>query len=149
MDMHSDDEVTPAGTRWSFLRDVLVFQLKLVLGNLLNFVLLPVSVIAAVYDFVFRPRARHGENFYRVLEAGRKVDEAINAYGAIGGYHATGSSAEAETAAVEGWRGATVDGVVRRVEDALRREVGKGGTAASIKAAVDRALDDLQRDKHG
>lgn len=134
-------------SRWPFLRDVLVFQLKMLLGNLLNVVLAPVSIVATLADLAFRPRARHGERFYKVLEFGREVEEAINAYGAIGGYHATGASAQAEAADVEGWRGATVDGLVRRVEDAVRREVGKGGTAASVKAAVDRVLDDLQRDR--
>lgn len=154
----------PGHERWHFIRDLLVFQLKLVLGNLLNFVMLPVSLAAAVYDLLVKPKERQGENFYRVLEWSREADEAINVYGAIGGYHSTGRSPAAVCAedaqpaadvaggtdpggpSGAGWRGTTVDGVVRSVEDAIVREIRKGGSAASLKAAIDRLLDQMQRD---
>lgn len=141
--------------RWPFIRDVLVFQLKLVLGNVQNFILLPVSIAAAVLDLVSAPRERQDGYFYKVMEIGRQVDENINIYGAIGGYHATGASPAAVGIATgtdggaaepSGWHGTTVDGVVRSVEDVIVRELKKGGTAASVKAAVDRVLDDLQRE---
>ena len=38
--------------RWRFFRDVLVFQLKIFIGNLRDFALMPVSVAAAVLDLV-------------------------------------------------------------------------------------------------
>lgn len=154
----------PGHDRWHFIRDMLVFQLKLVLGNVLNFVMLPVSLAAAVYDLMVKPKERQGENFYKVLEWSREADEAINVYGAIGGYHPTGRSPaavcaeEAQQAAdaaagtdpgassAAGWRGTTVDGVVRSVEDVIVREIRKGGSAASLKAAIDRVLDQMQRD---
>lgn len=149
----------PLHDRWHFIRDMLVFQLKLVLGNVLNFVMLPVSLVAGVYDLVIQPKARHGENFYKVLEWSREADEAINIYGAIGGYHRTGASPAAvcveasappDDAAASGgrWRGTTVDGVVRSVEDVIVREIRKGGTAASVKTAVDKLLDEIQRDSN-
>ena len=37
----------------------------------------------------------------------------------------------------------TVDGVIARLEGVLTREYEKGGTAASIKNAMDRAIDQL------
>ncbi len=37
----------------------------------------------------------------------------------------------------------TVDGVIARLEGVLKREVEKGGTAASVKAAMDKAIDQL------
>ena len=73
--------------RWRFIRDVLYFQLKLVLGNLQNFLLLPVSLAAALADLLFKGE-REGQRFYWVLDWGRRTDEAINIYGAIGGYGA-------------------------------------------------------------
>ena len=36
--------------RWRFWRDVLVFELKMFIGNLRDFALMPVSVVAAMID---------------------------------------------------------------------------------------------------
>lgn len=130
--------------RWQFLRDVLVFQLKLILGNLQNFVLVPVSLVAAALD-LFVKGNREGEKFYKVMDLGRRTDEMINVYSAIGGYHAT--SGENERAMYGDF---TVDSILGKVEGAIVREYEKGGTAASIKGAVDRAIDGMQAhgDKH-
>jgi hypothetical protein len=40
----------------------------------------------------------------------------------------------------------TVDAVIARLEGVVVREYEKGGTAASIKAALDRAVDQLHRE---
>ncbi|MGN6147233.1 MAG: hypothetical protein ACTHPD_01705 [Rhizomicrobium sp.] len=130
--------------RWKFLRDVLVFQLKLILGNLQNFVLVPVSLAAAVLD-LFIKGGREGEKFYKVMDWGRRTDEMINVYSAIGGYHATGGDNERAM-----YGDFTVDTIVEKVEGAIVREYQKGGTAANIKGAVDRAIDGMQShgDKH-
>jgi hypothetical protein len=130
--------------RWKFLRDVLVFQLKLILGNLQNFVLVPVSLVAAMLDLFIKDN-REGEKFYKVMDWGRRTDEMINVYSAIGGYHAT--SGENEQAMYGDY---TVDAILGKVEGAIVREYEKGGTAASVKGAVDRAIDGMQAhgDKH-
>jgi len=130
--------------RWKFLRDVLVFQLKLNRGNLQNFVLVPVSLVAAALDLFIRGN-REGEKFYKVMDWGRRTDEMINVYSAIGGYHAT--SGENEHAMYGDF---TVDALLGKVEGAIVREYEKGGTAASVKGAVDRAIDGMQAhgDKH-
>ncbi|HEY7978219.1 MAG TPA: hypothetical protein VID67_08485 [Rhizomicrobium sp.] len=130
--------------RWKFLRDVLVFQLKLILGNVQNFVLVPVSLVAAALDLFIKGN-REGEKFYKVMDWGRRTDEMINVYSAIGGYHAT--SGENEQAMYGNF---TVDSILGKVEGAIVREYEKGGTAASIKGAVDRAIDGMQAhgDKH-
>ena len=130
--------------RWKFLRGVLVFQLKLILGNLQNFVLVPVSLVAAMLDLFIKGN-REGEKFYKVMDWGRRTDEMINVYSAIGGYHAT--SGENEQAMYGDY---TVDAILGKVEGAIVREYEKGGTAASVKGAVDRAIDGMQAhgDKH-
>jgi hypothetical protein len=42
-----------------------------------------------------------------------------------------------------------VDGVIARLEGVLRREYEKGGTTASIKAAMDRAIDQVHAEAGG
>ena len=50
--------------RWRFWRDVLVFELKMFIGNLRDFALMPVSVLAAMIDLVSKGE-REGSLFYR------------------------------------------------------------------------------------
>ncbi|HEY2070782.1 MAG TPA: hypothetical protein VGG48_14600 [Rhizomicrobium sp.] len=129
--------------RWRFFRDVLVFQLKLVLGNLQNFALVPVSLVAALIDCFVKGK-HEGERFYWVLEWGRRTDEAIDIYSSIGGYtHASpdgGPSMKSEY---------TVDSVLARIEGVIVREYEKGGTAASVKSAVDKAMDEMHAKTSG
>src|SRR5580698_3251245 len=117
-------------TRGVFVRDVLVLQIKLLLGNLHNFVLMPATLGAAALDLVFKS-GRHGGRFYRVLDWGRRADEAINLYGALD---------RRDSELKENF---TVDTVVSRLEDVIIRVYENGGTAANLKSAVDQALDGL------
>jgi hypothetical protein len=119
--------------RWRFLRDVLVFQIKLILGNLHNFIFVPVSLAAAAADLLFR-HERQGARFYKVMEWARHGDEAIALYSALD---------EDEARASKFY---SVDAVVGRIEDVIVREYAKGGTTASVKAAVDRTLNKIQRE---
>jgi hypothetical protein len=127
--------------RWRFLRDVVYFQLKLILGNLQNFLLLPVSIGAAILDLVMKGNSgREGERFYWVLRWGRHTDEMIDIYSAIGGYEHEGEPDRGSAMKAQ----YTVDSVLARIEGVIVREYEKGGTAASVKGAVDKAIDEMQ-----
>ena len=125
-----------SGERWRFLRDVVVFQLKLLLDNLRDFALVPISLVAALIDLVYKGE-REGALFYKVLRWGAHSEEVINVYSAIED-HPPGSFKVNPAY--------TVDAVIARLEGVLVREYEKGGTAASIKAAMDRAIDQLHRE---
>ncbi len=127
------------GDRWRFLRDVLVFQLKLFLDNVRDFALMPVSLIAALIDLVSRGE-REGALFYKVLKWGSHSEALIDVYSAIEHHETTDFKVS---------RDYTVDGVIARLEGVLVRECEKGGTAASIKAAMDRAIDQLHSETSG
>ena len=130
---------TNSNDRWKFLRDVLVFQLKLFLDNVRGFALMPVSLGAALIDLVSRGE-REGALFYKVLRWGSHSEAVIDVYSAIE-HH--------ETSDFRIRRDYTVDGVIARLEGVLVRECEKGGTAASIKAAMDRAIDQLHAETSG
>jgi hypothetical protein len=68
--------------RWKFFRDVLVFQLKMLLDNVRDFALMPVSLVAALIDLIFKGK-RQGSLFYQVLRWGAHSEEVINVYSAI------------------------------------------------------------------
>ena len=118
--------------RWRFLRDVAVFQFKLVLDNLRDFALVPISLIAAVVDLVLKGE-REGERFYKVLEWGLHSERIIDLYSVIEKGEGPGHEY-------------TVDAIITRLENVIVREYEKGGTTATVKAAVDRTLDQIQRE---
>jgi hypothetical protein len=117
--------------RWRFLRDVAVFQLKLFLNNVHNFVQIPLTLVVAAIDVMFKGK-EEGERFYKMLEYGRTIDDSIDIYSVIG---------HRERSLHEDY---TVDALVGRLETVIVREYQKGGTAASVRTAVDRAIDELQ-----
>src|SRR5712691_8919862 len=123
--------------RWKFFRDVLVFEFKMLLDNIRDFALMPVSLVAALIDLIFKGK-RQGSLFYQVLRWGAHSEEVINVYSAIEAHERPEVNPDY-----------TVDAVIARLEGVLIRECEKGGTAASIKAAMDRAFDQLHQETSG
>lgn len=130
----------PAGTqgsnidphaRWKFLRDVAVFQFKLFLNNVHNFVQIPLALVVAAIDLIFKSEPE-GARFYKLLEYGRTIDDSIDIYSVI---------AEREKSLSKTF---TVDALVDKLEAVIVKEYEKGGSAATVKAAVDRAIDEMQ-----
>jgi hypothetical protein len=130
------DQIQPVSNvdphaRWKFIRDVGVFQFKLFLNNLHNFVQIPLALGVAVIDVIFRTEPE-GARFYRFLEFGRTIDDSIDIYSVI---------AHRETSLNKDF---TVDAVLSKLETVIVREYEKGGTAATVRTALDRAIDELQ-----
>ncbi len=125
--------------RWKFLRDVAVFQLKMFLDNVRDFFLMPISLGAALIDLIVRGE-REGALFYKVLRWGAHSEDVIDVYSAIE-HHDPGNFKVSPTF--------TVDGVIARLENVVVREVEKGGTAATVKSAMDRAIDQLHSETGG
>jgi hypothetical protein len=138
--MSSSDPITVesgSSERWRFFRDVVVFQLKMLLDNVRDFALMPIALVAALIDLIFKGK-RQGSLFYQVLKWGAHSEEVINVYSAI----QTHERPEVNP-------NYTVDAVIARLEGVLVRECEKGGTAASVKAAMDRAIDQIQIEASG
>lgn len=128
-----------ANERWTFIRDVVVFQIKMLLDNLRDLVLMPVALVAAIIDLLYRGE-REGALFYKVLRWGAHSEEVIDVYSAIE-HHDPGQFKVNEAY--------TVDGVIARLQGVVVREVEKGGTAATIKTAMDRAINQLHSETGG
>jgi hypothetical protein len=135
-DRPAESPATRKDDHWKFLRDVLVFQLKMLLDNVRDFALMPISLVAAAIDLIFKGE-RQGSLFYQVLKWGAHSEEVIDVYSAI----------EHERAEVN--PSYTIDAVITRLEGVLVRECEKGGTAASIKSAMDRAISQIQIEASG
>jgi hypothetical protein len=98
------------GSRWTLVRDVVVFQIKLGMEAVLDITLIPTSLAAAALDLLLgnwrRPRW-----FHAVLRFGERCEHRINLWGvAAPGVDAPHSD---------------VDAVIRSIE-ALMRQPGTG-----------------------
>jgi hypothetical protein len=70
------------------LRDLGIFQLKLMLDGIKDVTLSPVAIVAAAADIVF-PGTRVGHRFYAVMRLGEKFDRWLNLFGAASQAEAT------------------------------------------------------------
>lgn len=124
-------EMPPKDTRWKFLRDVAVFELKLTINNFHNFFQVPLTMAVALVDLIFK-HGEEGSRFYWLVEQGRTIDDHIDIYSIIE-HRERGLNKDY-----------TVDAVLKKVEGVIVREYDKGGTAASVKNAIDRVFDEMQ-----
>src|SRR5258708_38872262 len=113
-----DRELINTDERWQFIRDVFVFEFKMFLDNLRDFLLMPASLIAALLDLVFKGE-REGERFYKVLEWGKHSEELINVYGELD------ARREQPTDGMK--QDYSVDAVIARLEGVIVKEYEKGG----------------------
>lgn len=72
---------TTARTRWVILRDLLIFQIKLVMDGAKDIVLAPLAFFAAALDVLF-PGDGAGRRFYAVLRIGEKFDRWLSLFSA-------------------------------------------------------------------
>lgn len=68
-------------SRAVLLRDLIIFQVKLVLDGLKDVVLMPVTIGAAGLD-ILMPGPRPGHRFYHVIALGERFDRALNLFAA-------------------------------------------------------------------
>ena len=119
--------------RWEFLRDVLVFQLKLLLDAVRDVVLSPVSIVAGVTDLITGDEPP-GRYFYRVVAFGGRTDTWINLFRIPGRPEQLG-----------GDESVTIDSLVAQVERIMVDQYQRGGVTASAKQAIDRSLNAISR----
>jgi hypothetical protein len=72
---------TTGRTRWVILRDLLIFQVKLVLDGGKDIVLAPVSIVAVALDLL-SPGGRPGHRFYAVMRLGERFDRWLSLFSA-------------------------------------------------------------------
>jgi hypothetical protein len=118
--------------RWLLMRDLAVFQGKLLLDGLRDALLAPVALVTGIVGLISGRDKAHSL-FYSVLRGGHRLERWINLFGAV------------EPRRLE--EGAQVDDVVERVETMLRAQAAKGGVTQSTKERIDAILDAIQRKK--
>jgi hypothetical protein len=134
-------ELGTGNERWPLIRDVLVFQCKLLVDGFRDLVLLPVSLLVGMVSIIGKGMGSPpGREFYDLLHAARRSERWINLFGAAGARE----QERADTAEGAYTTTPDLDAVVARVEAFLVEEYRKGGITAQTKARMHTALDSLQ-----
>ena len=133
----SETEEQTVHDRWTLIRDVAVFQVKLVFDGFRDVLLLPISLVAGIVSLVKGAGGASSE-FYDLLKVGRRSERWINLFGAAERYH--GPPSEEDRFPLD-----DVDAMVSRVESFVVEEYQKGGVTAQAKERLDRALDRLHK----
>lgn len=72
---------TRGRTRWVIVRDLGLFQLKLLMDGAKDLFFAPISVVAAALDLLW-PGDRPGRRFYAVMRVGERFDRWLSLFSA-------------------------------------------------------------------
>jgi hypothetical protein len=136
-------EADPRARRWRLVRDLAVFQTKLLVDGIKDLVLAPVSLVAALVGLLV-DRADPGRSFYTVLRWGHGFDRWVNLFGASQRALPPASETHASLPTPGPSPGEGLDAYVARLERVLVEQYSRGGLTAKAKDAIDQAIDGLQ-----
>ena len=134
------EEQEPASEYWTLLRDLGVFQVKLIVDGLRDLILVPTSLIAGIISLAKGEGGRPGLQFYHLLGFGQQTERWINLFGAIK------NSPEKLDQPMPFGEG-DIDDLVGKFELFVVDEFKRGGLTAQAKDRLNAALAAIQR-KH-
>ena len=124
--------------RWTLIRDTAVLQFKLIVDGLRDFLLVPLSLIAAIASLATSKDGVPGPHFYRLLQVGKQSEIWINLFGAY-------KHAPEENTHDDRFADMNIDELVVKVESFVVDEYKRGGITTQAKAKIDQALNAIQR----
>jgi len=124
--------------RWTLLRDLFVFQAKLLVDGLRDLLLVPASLVAGIWSLVSSENGRPGPQFYRLISMGKESEAWIDLFKAY-------ENAPEELRREHELAVKNMDELVGRFESFVVDEYERGGVTAQAKERIDKALDAIQR----
>ncbi len=121
--------------RWQLIRDMLVFQAKMLIEGLRDVALVPLTLLAGAFGLLFG-REQPERLFHDVLRAGHRFDTWLNLFAPTG--------KRAPPVAPGSGEKPTIDQYFERIEHQLLEQHGRGGLTRSARKTVDDLLDSLQ-----
>ncbi len=124
--------------RWTLLRDIGVFQVKLVADGLRDLILVPTSLVAGIMSLVKGENGRPGLQFYHLLGFGRQTERWINLFGAV-------ENSPEKLNQPSPFGESDIDDLVDKFESFVVDEFKRGGVSAQAKERLHAALEAIQR----
>jgi hypothetical protein len=123
--------------RRMLVRDVFVFQFKLIVDGLRDFFLVPVAFVAGLLSFVNAKDGVPGSHFYNLLQLGKQSEEWIDLFGAM-------RNAPPELREHVRFPEENMDQLLDRLETCVVDEERRGGITAQARERLERALRGFQ-----
>ncbi len=124
--------------RWTLIRDLFVFQAKLLVDGFRDLLLVPASLVAGIWSLVAGDNGGPGPQFYRLVSLGKQSEAWIDLFQAY-------ENAPEEVRREHEFATGNMDEIVARFESFVVDEYERGGVTAQAKARIDKALDAIQR----
>jgi hypothetical protein len=124
--------------RWTLLRDLGVFQVKLIADGLRDLILVPTSLIAGIVSLVKSENGRPGLQFYHLLGFGQQTERWINLFGAV---ENSPEKLDLPTPFGE----SDIDDLMDKFESFVVDEFKRGGLTTQAKERLHAALEAIQR----
>ena len=122
-----------ASVRWTLIRDIAVFQAKLIVDGLRDLVLVPASLIAGIISLLSGSDGQPGTQFYRLLGVGKQSERWINLFGAL-------RNAPPDLEQPVPFPDADLDDIVGKIEGFVIDEQRRGGMTAQAPERLERLL---------
>ena len=135
--MNELPETTEPPGRRTLVRDVLVFQFKLIVDGLRDFFLVPVAFFAGLLSFFNARDGVPGPHFYSLLQLGKQSEEWIDLFGAM-------RNAPPEIRNHVRFPDENMDQILERIETFVVDEEKRGGITAQARERLERALRGFQ-----
>ncbi len=126
--------------RWTLIRDLFVFQAKLLVDGLRDLLLVPASLVAGIWSLVSGENDRPGPQFYRLVSLGKQSELWIDLFKAY-------ENAPEEVRREHEFAVKNMDELVDKFESFVVDEYERGGVTAQAKERIDKALDAIQRSR--
>jgi hypothetical protein len=125
------------------IRDVAVFQAKLIVDGLRDFVLVPISLFAGLLSFVTGANGKPNSQFYSLLQVGKQSEQWIDLFGAL-------RNAPADMQQHVRFPDANMDEILDNIEAFVVSEEKRGGMTTQARERFEKTLRGFQnrRDAH-
>ena len=115
------------------IRDVAIFQVKLIVDGLRDLVLVPVSIVAGILSLVSGKDGEVGPEFYQLLGAGKQSEHWIDLFGAL-------RNAPPDMENVVPFPEGDMDKMVDTIESFVVDEERRGGMSSQARARLEGLL---------
>ncbi len=123
--------------RRTLIRDVAMFQAKLVVDGFRDLVLVPVSLVTGIISLMSGKDGEPGPQFYHLLGVGKQSEQWINLFGAL-------ENAPPDMEHIRPFPDTDMDDIVGRIESFVIDEERRGGMTAQARERLESVLSRLQ-----
>ena len=135
--------IEPDNTRWTSVRDVVIFQVKLALDAVRDLFLSPVAIICGLIDII--KGNSHSESYFqKLMNFGHKTDSWLNLFG----NHKQPSENKDVTDIQQAKTDVNVDQLLRQVESLIREQDSKTALTTAAKSKINQYINKVVENKN-